>query len=292
MQRGAVAVVGGAGFVGSAIVRRATASGRAAVSLDRVRQPPPRLPATVEQRAVDLLVDPVELPPGLVVLAAGGSDPHAGDPWRLVFDNAVTIARLLPALAGRQVVLVSSAEVHGPAGGQLRWTTQPWPAGARPCGTRPAGRARHGRWPGCAGSWWPPTRPVAGPTRCPNGRPGCVRSVVAADRLTVLRAANLFGPGQDRVVAQLTRRALAGLPLAVTDTVRTFLPVDDLAAVALDAAPGTLDAGLAALRLTELARLVLGTLGVDVPVTVGPPPAMDVSGPVDAGEFCRRLGVG
>ncbi len=61
MQRGAVAVVGGAGFVGSAVARRAAASGRPVVSLDRVRQPAPRLPATVEQRVVDLLVDPVEL---------------------------------------------------------------------------------------------------------------------------------------------------------------------------------------------------------------------------------------
>ena len=231
MQRGAVTVVGGAGFVGSAVARRATASGRPVVSLDRVRQPPPRLPATVEQRAVDLLVDPVELPPGLVVLAAGGSDPQAGDPWRLVLDNAVTTARLLPALAGRQVVLVvlgrGARPGRRPAAGGRR---QRWPAGARRCATRPAGRARPGRWPGCAGSWSPPTRPAAGPTRCPNGRRSCwSASVVAPDRLTVLRAANLFGPGQDRVVAQLTRRALAGLPLAVTDTVRTFLPVDDLA---------------------------------------------------------------
>ena len=292
MQRGAVAVVGGAGFVGSAIVRRATASGRPAVSLDRVRQPPPRLPATVEQRAVDLLINPVELPPGLVVLAAGGSDPHAGDPWRLVLDNAVTTARLLPALAGRQVVLVSSAEVHGPAGGQLPvddaalagWCATLRDAARRPCPPwQVAGLCRElvaadptGRWAYALSK---------------RAQELLVRSVVAADRLTVLRAANLFGPGQDRVVAQLTRRALAGLPLAVTDTVRTFLPVDDLAAVALDATPGTLDAGLAALRLTELARLVLDTLEVDVPVTIDPPPAVDVSGLVDTAEFGRRLGV-
>jgi dTDP-4-amino-4,6-dideoxygalactose transaminase len=116
--------------------------------------------------------------------------------------------------------------------------------------------------------------------------------VVAEDRLTVLRAANLFGPGQDRVVAQLTRRALAGLPLAVTDAVRTFLPVDDLAAVVLDAEPGTLDAGLAALPLIDLVALVLDTLGLDAPVAVSPPPAGDVSGRVDTTEFRRRLGVG
>ena len=293
MQRGAVAVVGGAGFVGSAVARRATASGRSVVSLDRVRQPPPRLPAAVAQRTVDLLVDPVELPPGLVVLAAGGSDPLAGDPWRLVLDNAVTTARLLPALAGRQVVLVSSAEVHGPAGGErpvddtalAGGCASLRDAGRRPCPSWQVARLCRelvaadptGRWAYALSK---------------QAQELLVRSVVAPGRLTVLRAANLFGPGQDRVVAQLTRRALAGLPLTVTDTVRTFLPVDDLAAVVLDAEPGTLDAGLATLPLTELAALVLDTLGVDVPVTIGPPPAIDVSGRVDPADYCRRLGVG
>ena len=46
---------------------------------------------------------------------------------------------------------------------------------------------------------------------------------------TSSEVANLFGVGQDRVVARLVRRALAGLPLAVTDNQRTFLAVDDLA---------------------------------------------------------------
>jgi dTDP-4-amino-4,6-dideoxygalactose transaminase/nucleoside-diphosphate-sugar epimerase len=288
-----VTVVGGAGFVGSAIARRVTASGRPAVSIDRHRQPPSRLPATVEQHSVDLLVDPVELPPGLVVLAAGGSDPRAGDPWRLMLDNAVTTARLLPALAGRQVVLISSVEVRGPAGGELPLDDAAlagWCAALRDAARRPC----------------PPWQ-VAGLCRelvaaDPSGRWAyalskrvqelLVRSVVEPDRLTVMRAANLFGPGQDRVVAQLTRRASAGLPLAVTDTARTFLPVDDLATVALDAEPGTLDAGLAALPLTELAGLVLNTLGVEVPVRIDPPPTADVTARIDTAEFRRRLGVG
>ena len=259
MQRGAVTVVGGAGFVGSGIARRATGSGRPVVSLDRIRQPPSRLPASVEQRVVDLLVDPIEMPPGPVVLAAGASDRHAGDPWRLVLDNAVTTARLLPALADRQVVLVSSAEVHGPAGGELPVddaTVADWCAALLEVARRPS----------------PPWQVAALCRELVAADPGgrwayalskraqelLVRSVVEPDRLTVLRAANVFGPGQDRVVAQLSRRALAGLPLAVTDTVRTFLPVDDLAAVVLDAEPGTLDAGLAALPLTVSRRAGAG----------------------------------
>ena len=60
----------------------------------------------------------------------------------------------------------------------------------------------------------------------------------------------------------------------------------------LDAEPGTLDAGLAALPLIDLAALVLDTLGLDAPVAVSPPPAGDVSGRVDTTEFRRRLGVG
>jgi perosamine synthetase len=292
VQRVAVTVVGGAGFVGSAVGRRAATSNRPVVSLDRVRQPPPRLPAAIEQRVVDLLVDPIELPPGLVVLAAGGSDPHAGDRWRLALDNAVTTARLVPALADRQVVLVSSAEVRGPAGGELPidddaiadWCAQLRDAARRPCPPwQAAALCRELVAADPSGRW--------AYALAKRAQELLVRSVVEPDRLTVLRAANLFGPGQDRVVAQLARRALAGLPLAVTDTVRTFLPVDDLAAVALDAVPGTLDAGLAALPLTELAGLVLDTLAVDVPVTVDPPPRVDVSGRLDTAEFRQRLGV-
>jgi hypothetical protein len=79
-----------------------------------------------------------------------------------------------------------------------------------------------------------------------------VRAVVDPDRLTVLRAANLFGRGQDRVVAQLSRRALAGLPLTVTDTVRTFVPVSDLAAVALEPAVRHRGRRLGAMSLPEL----------------------------------------
>jgi len=292
VQRGAVVVVGGAGFVGSAVARRATASGRPVVSVDRVRQPPPRLPATVQQRTVDLLVDTIELPPGLVVLAAGSSDPQL-DPWRLVLDNAVTTARLMPALAGRQVVLISSAEVLGPAGGELPvddtalagWCASVRDAARRPCPPwQVAGLCRE--------LVAADHTDRSGRALSARARELLVRTVVEPDRLTVLRAASLFGPGQDGVVARLTRRALAGLPLTVTDTVRTFLPVDELADAALDAEAGTLDAGLAALPLTELAAVVLDTLGVDVPVTADPPPSVDASGRAETAEFRRRLGIG
>lgn len=286
MDGGAVTVVGGAGFLGSAVARRAAAGGRPVTSLDRVRQLPPRLPLGVAQRELDLLVDPVALPDGLVVLAAGSTDPRAGDPWRLVLDNAVTTARTVPALRGREVVLISSVEVHDDLplhdSAIEAWCTELLLLARRPCppwqvaglcrelvAADPTGRAASGL--------------------ATRARELLVRSVVDPGRLTVLRSADLFGPGQDRVVARLTRRALAGLPLTVPDSVRTFLPVDDLAAVALDAEPGTIDAGLAALPLVDLAALVLDTLELDVPV--GVVPAAEDTG-IDTTDFRRRLGVG
>ncbi|HEV7654758.1 MAG TPA: DegT/DnrJ/EryC1/StrS family aminotransferase [Mycobacteriales bacterium] len=293
MECGAVTVVGGAGFLGSAVGRRAAVAGRPVTSMDRLRAVSPRLPATVDQRGVDLLIDPMELPDGLVVLASGGSDPRAGDPWRLVLDNVVTTARLLPALAGREVVLISSVEVYGAAQDGLplddaaigAWCDELRVLARRPCPPwQVAELCRELAAADPTGRW------VYGLAK--RAQELLVRTVVPPDRLSVLRAANLFGPGQDRVVAQLSRRALAGLPLAVTDAVRTFLPVDDLARVVLDGGAGTLDAGLAVLPLVELAGLVLDTLGLDAPVAIAPPPTVDVCGRIDTAEFVRRLGAG
>lgn len=313
---GPVTVVGGAGFVGSAVRRRAVAVGRPVTSLDRVG------PGTGDHRVVDLLTDPVTLPAGLVVLAAGGSDPRAGDPWRLVLDAAVTTARLLPALAGRDVVLISSVAAAGPLplddAAIGAWCAELLPLAARACppwqvaalcrDLAAAGRPVDGPAAGRAVDGPAAGRPAHGPDRGLDGpaagqvayglagraRELLVRSVVEPGRLTVLRAVELFGPGQDRMVARLGRRALAGLPLTVADAVRAFLPVDDLAAVALAGEPGTLDAGLAALPLPELAALVLDALGLDAPVRLGPAgdpaPGTDPAPRTDLAEFHRRLG--
>jgi nucleoside-diphosphate-sugar epimerase len=142
--RGAVPVivVGGAGFVGSAVARRAVEVGRPVTTLDRVSPSSGfRLPAAVVQHEVDLLTDALALPDGHLVLAVGTGDTRAPDPWRLVLEHAVTTARLLPSLVGRDVVLVSSVEVHGPAGAGLplsdsailRWTDELLSLAGRPC---------------------------------------------------------------------------------------------------------------------------------------------------------------
>ena len=274
----AVTVVGGAGFVGSAVARRAAAGGRPVTSLDRIRS----APLGVAQREVDLLVDPVEVPDGLVVLAAGNSDPGT-EPWRLVLDNAVTTARILPALRGRDVVLISSPDAAGPPDDAVveAWCVELLLFARRPCPPwQVAGLCRE--------------LVAADPARAhgvaARARELLVRSVVDPGRLTVLRAAEPFGPGQDGTVGRLARRALAGLPLTVPDAAAALLPVDDLAAVALTAEPGTVDAALAALPLVELATLVLDTLGLDVPVEVVP--ATGDTARVDPAEFLRLLGVG
>jgi dTDP-4-amino-4,6-dideoxygalactose transaminase/nucleoside-diphosphate-sugar epimerase len=286
MDSGAVTVVGGAGVLGSAVARRAVAAGRPVVSLDRTRQVPPRLPGAVEQRELDLLLDPVALPDGLVVLAAGSSDPEPAGPWRLVLDNTVTAARILPALRGRDVVLMSALDVGPPLDDATieAWCVELLLLARRPCPPwQVAGLCRE-----LVGADPTGGRALGLALRA---RELLVRSVVDPGRLTVLRAAEAFGPGQYGTVARLARRALAGLPLTVTDSVRTFVPADDLAAVALDAEPGTVDAGLADLPLVELAALVLDTLGRDVPVRLA---AAAAGGDerVDTAEFRRRLGVG
>ena len=190
VQRGAVTVVGGAGFVGSAIARGATGSGRPVVSVDRVRQLPPRLPASVDQRMVDLLVDPIEMPPGPVVLAAGASDPHAGDAWRLVLDNAVTTAPT--GGQGRDHVVGTSHQgspacgrcsrrEHDQPGGQLDRVNQQVDGALidrrrqsrRPRRTRSTLTTGHGgRRPPAIAEPTKRHRPQPSPSRCTSAPPG------------------------------------------------------------------------------------------------------------------------
>ncbi|WP_198675969.1 DegT/DnrJ/EryC1/StrS family aminotransferase [Kribbella monticola] len=291
-----VVLVGGSGFVGSAVRDHARTSGRQVVVVDR--RPPSH---TSEFYQLELLTDPPDLPGGRVVLLAGNSDPRSAHPWRLVLDNALTTARLLPALADRDVALVSSAEVYG---------TAPPPLAEHTAGELPLDDATLADW--CEEAIQlarNPCPPWIAAALCrelaeadPSGRwvyglakraqELLVASVVPANRLTIFRAANLFGRGQDRVVARITRRALVGLPIRVTDSVRTFVAASDLAeAVLREDAAGLLNAGTGKLRLTDLAKLVLDELELDVPVQVMPSPAEDSNGDLDVKPFLRMLDV-
>ncbi len=299
-------VIGGAGFLGSSIVERSRARGRGVVSVDRFADQCATSRGVTLIRA-DLLTDPLSevlagLPAGPVVLAAGNSDPRAVRSWQLVLDHAVTTARLLPLLAGRRVALVSSVEVYGAATGPQHEGTLPdlpldddalraWNAdllalAAQPCPPwrterlcrRLADVESSGRWVYAMAK---------------RAQELLVADVVPQDRLTLFRVTNLFGPGQDRVVAKLARRALTGLPLRVTDTRRTFLPVEVLAdAIAAGPPAGVFNAGSGCLGLVDLAELVLGELGLDVDVEVVAPPTADAGGVVDTSRFEDLTGVG
>jgi dTDP-4-amino-4,6-dideoxygalactose transaminase/nucleoside-diphosphate-sugar epimerase len=292
-------VVGGSGFLGTAVTRRGLARGCRVVVVDRRPVPLPPHPAMTQLR-VDLLTDEVALPAGRLVLLAGNSELRTRRPWELVADNVLPTARLLGALAGRDLTLVSSVEVYGTAPGPLTEASEPvlplgdgelrsWCHDARELASAPA----------------PPWRAMELCQRLcaadPSGRWSyalakraqelLVLSVVPAQRLTLLRSANLFGPGQDRVVARLTRRALAGLPLSVTDVQRSFLDVDDLAEVVVRGGDaGLLNATTGTLHLRELASLVLDELGLEAAVEVRPVGGADSAGVVDGTAFRARLG--
>ena len=79
--------------------------------------------------ALPVVISPVGVqavhPDGEVTIALGSSDPRPRWPWTLPVDNAVATARILPLLADRAVVLLSSVEVYGSAPAPLRESTPP-----------------------------------------------------------------------------------------------------------------------------------------------------------------------
>jgi len=298
-------VVGGAGFVGSATVERCRVRGRDVVSVDRVASRHKPLDGVLSL-PIDLLTDPLpevleDLPRGPVAYLAGNSDPRSVRGWQLVLDNALTAARVLPSLADRTVTLVSSVEVYGTAPGPqtektvpqlplddatLRaWNDEAVSLGAGPC---PPWRAEElcRRLADAV----PEPRWIYAVAK--RAQELLAADLVPADRLSVVRVTNLFGAGQDRVVARLARRALAGLPLTVTRSRRTFLAVEDLAdALAAGPPPGVLNAGAGCLDLTELATMVLDRLGLDRPLRVVDAPASDAVGVVDCSRFQESTGL-
>ncbi|MCO5974714.1 aminotransferase class I/II-fold pyridoxal phosphate-dependent enzyme [Actinoallomurus soli] len=285
-------VLGGSGFIGGRISESLLTAGHEVTVVDR-RPPPDRLvTAGARWLAVDALTDePPRLPDGTVVVSLGMSDPRPRWPWLLPVGNAVSTARILPALAGHDVVLLSSVEVYGSAEAPLREDTAPvlpWTGeelggwcddallAAReacplwrvaPLGRRMAEADPTGRW-------------IYGMSKLAQER--LVRDAVDAGRLTVLRLANVVGVGQDRFVARITRKALAGHPLPVTDTVRSFVPVRDLGRIIEEGVgPGIYNVGAPATSLVSVAEEVRDLCGSESPIRPVPPPADDTCGVVD-----------
>lgn len=284
-------LVGGAGFVGAATARYLRAAGFDVTVVDR---------AAPADQVCDVLVDDLpDLPPGRVVLLLGASDPRAPRRWTLPVSNALATARLLPLLQGRDVTLVSTVEVYGAAAGPLTEDTDPvlpglaqlddWCADAielardacpdwraAPLGLALADLDPGGRW-------------VYGLAKLAQER--LVRSVVPADRLTVLRPANVVGVGQERVVTRFARRAVAGLPLLVTrDVRRSFLPDTAVGRILADGlGPGTFNVGAEPVALADVAAAVRRLSGADAEIVELPAPAEDSGGQVCV-EALRRAG--
>lgn len=289
-------VVGGAGFVGSACCRRLRQHGQTPVVVDL--QAPPEHPGLAV--CTDLLTEDVVLPAGRVLFAAGRSLPRPVRPWTLALDNVLATARLLPQLADREVTLLSSVEVYGSAPGPLHEDTPPrLPGGAGPLETW-CDRAIDAAAEPC-----PPHRVVQ---LCsdlaeldPSGRwvyalskaaqEIVLRRAVRPERLTVLRVANVVGRGQWRLVGRLVEAALAGSRVRLTDTVRSFLSVEELArVVAAVPGPGVFNAASGTLPLAEVARLVGAELGRTPTLLLVPPPADDSCGVVDAQRLAAAVG--
>ena len=290
-------LVGGSGFLGTEVALELLARGATVTSVDRAAPPGATAAAGIGWLRADLLTDePPELPPGIVVLLIGAGDPRPRRSWTLPLDIALSTARLLPALAGRRVVLASSAEVYGAAAGPLTEDTLPrlpwrldeidaWCERARdlartPCPPwRAAPLARELADADPGGRW------VYAMAKLAQER--LVARAVPESRLTVLRLADAFAAAQDGIVTRLARRARASRPLPVaTGALRSFVPPAELARIlAGDPGPGVFNAGGPPLALRELAAQIRALTGSTSPIAGRPRRLPDSSGRMDTSRL-------
>lgn len=301
LQRpGAAVLVGGSGFVGASTASELAARGWQVTIVDRTEPPRRALAPGVDWVRCDLLVDRVDLSPGDVVLLLGNGDPRTRWQWHQPLQAVATTARVLPALQGRRVTLCSTLEVFGTSPAPLTENSTPvlpwdddrlrdWldrgPTGDAPCP------------PWTVAAW---CRELV--EADPSGRWVYGMSKRAQELLVeradtaasvVLRLANTVGPGQERVVARLARRASTGRTLQVTHPVRrSFLPVQQVARI-IDGGPpsGTYVVGSPSIELSELADRLVAELGPGTPVQLMPVAAQDSCGQVDRSAL-DPLGLG
>lgn len=281
-------VIVGGGFVGRAVAAVARARGAHVELVDR-HIGDSRF-GTWHQ--VDLLVDEVTLPAGRVIVSVGDGNPRPRRPWESVLANAMTVARVAPRLAGRDVVFTSSAEVYGSASGALTEES---------VARLPVDDAWLARWANdaleLAGGGGPShrfeqhCRLLSGAD--PSGRwvyamakraqELTLQAVVDADRLTILRIANVIGPGQVRAATRFAMMADAGLALRVSEPAqRTFVGLDDVVEVILSPpGPGVWNVGGHMLTVRRLAKEVLARLDAETDIAPVPVPATDTSGVLD-----------
>jgi dTDP-4-amino-4,6-dideoxygalactose transaminase/nucleoside-diphosphate-sugar epimerase len=273
-------LVGGSGFIGTAVTPLLRRQGSEVVVVDRL---PPGADVSDGVRWLprDLLTDNLTedgaLPPGHVVLLAGTGDPRPRWTWTLPLDIAMTTARLLPALRNRTVTLISSVEVYGFAPPPLSESTTP---------VLPMTSAELGTWcadarVAAAAGPCPPWRAAALCRRLADADPSgrwvyalsklaqelLVQSVVAEPDLCILRLANTFGVGQERVVTRLVRSALRQRPIQLNASAqRSFLAAEDVADLLLrPLGPGLFNIGHPPISIEELASVVGQVCGALVP---------------------------
>jgi dTDP-4-amino-4,6-dideoxygalactose transaminase/nucleoside-diphosphate-sugar epimerase len=277
-------LVGGSGAIGQSITQALLDAGRKVVVLDE-RPPPGRLLAAGTQwLEADLLTgDLPPLPEGEVVLLLGLVASCPRWPWLLPVRNAISTARILPALAGRAVLLMSSAEIYGCACAPAKEDTPP---------VLPVAIDQIDEW--CddairiACEPCPPWRSAALGRRLVDaenpGRWAYALSKLAqerlvareadADRLTILRLATICGTGQDCAITRLIRQALAGHPLRVPRAERSFVPVGELAGITASGLPsGVYNVGGEPLLLPALAAEIRDMCGSAARIESSPPDA-------------------
>ena len=110
-----------------------------------------------------------------------------------------------------------------------------------------------------------------------------VASTVRQDQLVILRIANLFGIGQDRVISSFIRRIQQGRTIWMTPSVRTFVSVENLVLAALaNLDPGIHLVGAASVTLADLAERIMTLVGKRVPINHIQPPAPDSCGVIQS----------
>jgi dTDP-4-amino-4,6-dideoxygalactose transaminase/nucleoside-diphosphate-sugar epimerase len=248
-------LVGGSGALGVHLAKAMASSGHRVIVVDGSAPVSLRISPTMRWIEADLLADDVSLPDGRVVLLHGNSDHRMESPWRLALDNAITTARLAPALFGRQVTLISSVDVYEMQSLIDRDELEAWCDEARllasvPC---PPWRAA----PLCRRLVDLTGHSAYSASRL--AQEYLVTAAVSPNALTVLRVGELFGPGAEGIVAHLARDALAGRPAPDDDrVVGPFTAFDDVARVLLEGTgPGLINLTHPAVRVSELARMIL-----------------------------------
>jgi dTDP-4-amino-4,6-dideoxygalactose transaminase/nucleoside-diphosphate-sugar epimerase len=279
-------LVGGSGAVGQSITQALLEADRKVIVLDG-RPPPGRLMAAgVRWLEADLLTgDLPPLPEGEVVLLLGLVASRPRWPWLLPVRIAISTARILPALAGRAVLLMSSAEIYGCACAPVKEDTPP---------VLPLAIDQ-------VDEWCDDARRIAGEP-CPPWRSAALgRRLVAADtpgrwayalsklaqerlvareadasRLTILRLATICGTGQNCAITRLIRQALAGHPLRIPRTERSFVPISELAGLtASGLPPGVFNVGGEPISLPALAEEIRDICGSAAQIEPSPPSAGD-----------------